>query len=247
MTNQLNSRIRGRGLTAWEILHQRDHETGNQLEIDDEKLMRLQENTRITNQHASAKHKAHGGSVAQAADVVPGSLVYIKSDLSKNRGRECYMVVDVQGNNCILRKLLKSKIMSKDYVLKLTEVMLVTPDTICRMDYDRGLDSSDDEDVVPDVVPPVSKPVVDTVFHEGPTSPEPTVEPMVVTTARHEEPTSFMHESAETSIAVDVDDVHNVVEEVVPVTQGLVPPPENNNRRSARTRNTPAYLKDYEL
>ena len=56
-----------------------------------------------------------------------------------------------------------------------------------------------------------------------------------------------MHESAETSIAVDVDDVHNVVEEVVPVTQGLVPPPENNNRRSARTRNTPAYLKDYEL
>ena len=235
VTNQLNSRIRGRGLTAWEILHQRDHETGSQLDIDDEKLMQLQESTRITNQHASAKHKAHGGPVAQAAEVVPGSLVYIKSDHSKNRGRERYIVVDVQGNNCILKKLLKSKIMAKEYTLKLTEVMLVTPNTVCRMDYERGLDSSDDEDtnVVSTVasnnsrdhvVPPVSEPAVDTVIHE--------------------EPPSFMHESTETSVVAAADDV---VDEIVPVTQELVPPPENSNRRSARTRNTPTYLKDYEL
>ena len=235
VTNQLNSRIRGRGLTAWEILHQRDHETGSQLDIDDEKLMQLQESTRITNQHASAKHKAHGGPVAQAAEVVPGSLVYIKSDHSKNRGRERYIVVDVQGNNCILKKLLKSKIMAKEYILKLTEVMLVTPNTVCRMDYEKGLDSSDDDDtnVVSTVasnnsrdhvVPPVSEPVVDTVIHE--------------------EPPSFMHESTETSVVAAADDV---VDEIVPVTQELVPPPENSNRRSARTRNAPTYLKDYEL
>ena len=146
VTNQLNSRIRGRGLTAWEILHQRDHETGNQLDIDDERLMQLQESTRLSNQHSSAKHKAKGGPIAQSADVVPGSLVYIKHDRNKNRGRERYIVVDVDGSNCTLRKLLKSQIRSQDYTLKLTEVMLVTPNTVCREDYSKGLDSSDEDE-----------------------------------------------------------------------------------------------------
>ena len=38
VVNQLNSRIRGRGLSSWEILHQRDQYTGEQLELNDLKL-----------------------------------------------------------------------------------------------------------------------------------------------------------------------------------------------------------------
>ena len=148
VTNQLNSRIRGRGLTAWEILYQRDHESGSQLDLDDGKLADLQENTRLINQQASAKHKAEGGPVAKSADVVPGSLVYIKNDRSKNRGRERYFVVDVRGNDCVLKKMLKTQIRAKEQILKLTEVMLVTPSTVCREDYERGFDSSDEDEML---------------------------------------------------------------------------------------------------
>ena len=64
VTNQLNSRIRGRGLTSWEILYQRDHNTGAQLDIDDKALADIQLNTRIANQITSAQHKSKGGPVA---------------------------------------------------------------------------------------------------------------------------------------------------------------------------------------
>ena len=37
--NQLNSRIRGRGLSSWEILTQRDGNSGIGLDIDDNALM----------------------------------------------------------------------------------------------------------------------------------------------------------------------------------------------------------------
>ena len=145
VTNQLNSRIRGRGLSSWEILYQRDHSTGEQLDLDDKALANLQQETRITNQIASAKNKAGGGHVAQAAQVVPGSLVMIKKDGDKTKGRERYIVVSVSGNDGVLKKLAKSQIMQKEHHLKLTEIMLVTPNTECRVDYTRGFDSSDDE------------------------------------------------------------------------------------------------------
>ena len=145
VTNQLNSRIRGRGLTSWEILHQRDHNTGQQLDLDDKSLANLQEKTRITNQISSAKNKSGGGHVAEPAKIVPGSLVYIKGDGDKTRGRDRYFVVRVSDNDCVLKKLVKSQIMQKEHHLKLTEVMLVTPNTECRVDYARGFDSSDDD------------------------------------------------------------------------------------------------------
>ena len=38
ITSQLNSRIRNRGLSAWEILHQQDQESGHQLPFIDKEL-----------------------------------------------------------------------------------------------------------------------------------------------------------------------------------------------------------------
>ena len=69
----------------------------------------------------------------------------IKKDGDKTKGRERYIVVSVSGNDCVLKKLAKSQIMQKEHHLKLTEIMLVTPNTECRVDYTRGFDSSDDE------------------------------------------------------------------------------------------------------
>ena len=108
--NQLNSRIRGRGLTSWEILTQRDTNTGSELEINDQTLSQMQVNTRNQNQTSSSVHKARGGKLAEAADVSVGSLVFIKDDSSKNRARERYIVVDI----CNERRNQTSKILFID-------------------------------------------------------------------------------------------------------------------------------------
>lgn len=130
VVNQLNSRIRNRGLSAWEILCQRNQYTGEQLDINDLSLSEQQAQLRVTNQEYSSKHKARGNPSALEADIVKGSLVYIKADGDKTRGRDRYLVVDVGDGYCTLQKFIKSQLRSKTYQLKLTEVFPVSPDLI---------------------------------------------------------------------------------------------------------------------
>ena len=59
--NQLNSRIRGRGLSAWEIFTRRDAITGIELDISDKLLSEIQSSTRMHDQASSAKNKYRGG------------------------------------------------------------------------------------------------------------------------------------------------------------------------------------------
>lgn len=260
VTNQLNSRIRGRGLTAWEILYQRDHESGSQLDIDDEKLAHLQENTRLVNQHASAKHKADGGPVAESADIVPGSLVYIKNDRSKNRGRERYLVVDIRGNDCVLKKMLKSQIRAKEQTLKLTEVMLVTPNTVCRMDYDKGFDSSDEEEVsIPSGVGTDIS--VDNIQSNHRTD-------SLNDNIQVNQPDAFInhipqelnlannYEQSQSHFSVDaIPEENSVVSDIssVPTERTVAKPPivpvvnEQDGRKSSRVRKKPSWMMDYEL
>ena len=144
--NQLNARIRGRGLTSWEILTQRDTISGQQLNIDDSVLLQQQTSTRLNNQASSAKYKAKGGPLAMPAAVSVGSLVFIKNDGGKTRARERYLVVRIVGSNCILKKLLGSTLRNKEYNLKLTEVYPVLPNTLQNDNYRKGLDTSSDEE-----------------------------------------------------------------------------------------------------
>ena len=154
--NQLNARIRGRGLTAWEIVTQRDTETGVEIELHDKTLSDMQFSTRKENQVSSAKSKACGGKLAQPADISVGSLVYIKDDHSKLKARDRYIVVKLDGINCSVKKLLKNNIRDKEYQLKSTEVFPVNSNIIHNESYLRGWDGEiDDEDEVEDVVPPV--------------------------------------------------------------------------------------------
>ena len=144
--NQLNSRIRGRGLTSWEILFQRDHQHGLRLDIDDNILAKMQTDTRIENQISSARFKSQGGHQAQPANISCGSLVYIKHEGDKTKARDRYIVIKVTNNECFVRKLLKSDIRAKDYKLKLTEVYPVISDLVLSDHYQRGLDYDEDED-----------------------------------------------------------------------------------------------------
>ena len=83
-------------MSAWEILCQRNQFNGEQIDLNDLALSEQQAQQRITNQEYSSKHKARGNASAQDADIVKGSLVYIKAEGDKTRGRERYLVVDVK-------------------------------------------------------------------------------------------------------------------------------------------------------
>ena len=141
IVNQLNSRIRNRGLSAWEILCQRNQYTGEQIDVNDLVLSEQQAQLRVANQQYSSKHKARGNPPAQEANIVKGSLVYIKSDGNKTRGRDRFIVVEVNGDSCVVQKFVKSQLRSKRYPLKLTEVYPVSPDLIEISGKIRDLDS----------------------------------------------------------------------------------------------------------
>ena len=99
-------------------------------EISDLQLSEQQAQLRAANQEASAKHKARGNPSAREADVIVGSLVYIKSDGDKNQGRDRYLVVEVGDEFCTVQKFVKSQLRRKKYQLKLTEVYPVQPENI---------------------------------------------------------------------------------------------------------------------
>ena len=130
IVNQLNSRIRNRGLSAWEILCQRNQYTGEQIDINDLNLSEQQAQLRIANQEYSSKHKSGGNPPAKEANVTVGSLVYIKSEGDKTRARDRYLVVSVNEGCCEVRKFVKSQLRAKRYQLKLTEVYPVPPEKI---------------------------------------------------------------------------------------------------------------------
>ena len=144
--NQLNSRIRGRGLSAWEILTRRDAVSGVELEISDKLLSEIQSSTRMYDQTASAKNKARGGKLASSTEVSIGSLVYIKDDASKLKGRDRYIVVKKEGSTYTLKKLLKTSLRDKEYVLKSTEIYPVSSNVLQNESYLRGWEGTADDE-----------------------------------------------------------------------------------------------------
>ena len=143
IVNQLNSRIRNRGLSAWEILVQRNQFTGEQIDVNDLKLSEQQAQFRAANQEYSARFKSRGKPSACEANITKGSLVYIKSEGDKTRGRERYIVTEVDDSCCTVQKFVKSQLRAKKYQLKLTEVYPVPSETIVIPGEIRGLEHVD--------------------------------------------------------------------------------------------------------
>ena len=146
VVNQLNARIRNRGLSSWEILNQRNQYTGEQIEINDLKLSEQQSQLKAANQAASAKHKARGHAPAENALVQEGSLVYIKSERDKHRARDRYLVTKVDNDSVTVQKFVKSQLRSQKYQLKLAEVYPVHPEEIIIPGMIRDLDTGREEE-----------------------------------------------------------------------------------------------------
>ena len=118
----MNTRIRNRGLSAQEMLFCRDQVTGQQLTFEDCSLSQQQHSIRDRNHHHSSVSKARGAPPARPANVSSGDLVFIKSDGDKNRSRDLYLVMNIEGNTAIIQKLHGSKFLSRRYEVPLTDL-----------------------------------------------------------------------------------------------------------------------------
>ena len=141
----------------------------------------------------------------------------------------------------MLKKVLKSQIRQKEYVLKLTEVMLVSPNTICRRDFDHGLDSSDEEEVF--VNDSISSPGSSNV--EPPGSRNVSDHPVVDHTIQGQPdivdslPQPVMEESED-----QASEAEEAVQDATSVATNTTLP--DSSRRSTRLRKKPGWMEDYE-
>ena len=98
----VESRLRNRGLSAKEILLQRDQNTGEKFTFNDKELSFQQHNTSLRNHLPSSLSKGKGGNRAEKA---AGDLVYIKSEGNKFKGRERYIVTKIINDFAFLQKI----------------------------------------------------------------------------------------------------------------------------------------------
>jgi len=124
-TNNLNSKIRSRGLSSREMLLQRDQFSNKQITVSDEQLINEQHEQRLQNHSFSEKSKHPNLNPPVQSDATTGDLVYVNSDLSKSKSRDRYLVTSVDGNWLNIRKFVGSQLRKNTYKVKRHEVFKV--------------------------------------------------------------------------------------------------------------------------
>ena len=124
-TSTMNSRLRGSGLSAFEIWTQRDQITGSQLPISDRDIIQQQHNTRASNHLPSAISKS-SGKLGLRYDLSVGDLVYLKSDKDKTKSRDKYIVVSIDNPSCKVRKFTATQFRAKAYDINISDCYPVT-------------------------------------------------------------------------------------------------------------------------
>jgi hypothetical protein len=127
--SQLNSRIRYSKLSAVEMFTSRDMATGQQLELEDKKLIADKQMIRENHHHASAKFRARGKDEVKYPPVSVGDIVYLSSDKSKLRGREKYIITKMEEDYVFVQKFTESQLRSRIYKVKKSDVIKVPTDT----------------------------------------------------------------------------------------------------------------------
>ena len=145
----LNDRIRNRGLSAKEILYQRDNQTGLQLHFNDAHMADNQYATRTRNHPYSAKSKAPKGVPPIKHNIHPGDLVFLKDDGSKHNVRDRYIVSSCKDGFIYVNKLAGSQLRSREYKVKHSQVYPVPFHQFkshCPTHYERESDTASSSD-----------------------------------------------------------------------------------------------------
>ena len=97
-TRNLNSRIRHTGCSARELWTKRDQVSGQPLQFDDHQLSQIQYDMRIKSHESSAKYESRNAGKVRFPSIKIGDRIYIKSDGSKNKARDPYLVLSFVPN-----------------------------------------------------------------------------------------------------------------------------------------------------
>ena len=171
----LNRRIRSDGLSAREILLQRDQYTGEQIPLNDRSIIVAKHNRALRNHKSSEISKAGSAPVHPTPNIIVGDLVYVYTDRDKNVPRSRYLVTAIDGEWCHIRKFIGETLRASSYKVKMYEVYKVPAQTI-NVSYHHESDSpeSDSErDDHHDVVVINDEPVPNTSDNASPTPPPP--------------------------------------------------------------------------
>lgn len=144
-TANLNHRVRQDGLSSYEMWTQRDQISGEQLSIDDQAVIKNQNEKRKSNHDHSIKSKAHGHDYPPLYNICQGDLVYIRSDGNKYKARDKYLVVNIVNDKCTLRKFSKNQINSKLITVKVSECFPIINEVGVCQDFDNQSSGSDSD------------------------------------------------------------------------------------------------------
>ena len=123
----MNSRIRGEGVSAREIWTQRSQFSGEQLPIEDMKLMQAKQDKKQKGHISSAIYKARGKGPVAFPSIARGDLVYLNSDRNKLRKRDRYIVVEVSQGQCKVQKFVGRELRARPYTVNRADIIAVKP------------------------------------------------------------------------------------------------------------------------
>ena len=115
-TSNVNSKIRNRGLSAKEIVLQRDQYSSEQINIDDGQLKTEQQEIREKN------HQSNNNEVRPSSQQINvGDIVHLIDEKHKFKARERYIVVSLSGEHAHIQKL-NDKFMSVKYKVNINQL-----------------------------------------------------------------------------------------------------------------------------
>ena len=136
------------GLSARELLWQRNQFTNEQLPISDRDIITSKNQNRYENHSYSEKSKLGKYVIRNPPTLNIGDLVYLYSDRNKSQARHRYLIVGVDGEWCFVKKFTGNQLRANSYKVKLCECYRV-PQHVRDMPTTQHHASDDEEDMCP--------------------------------------------------------------------------------------------------
>ena len=135
-----------------------DRFSNHQIPLHDQSIIVKQHEQRITNHTHSEKPKAPISSRRPANNITVGDLVYLFSDRNKTRARDRYLVVEVSGSFCNIRKFVGSQLRRTSYRVKTTDCYRVPSEVTVFQSPAANSDTDSSSDEATSVQPEPSPP-----------------------------------------------------------------------------------------
>ena len=145
----VNSTLRQSGLSAREMLMQRDQFTNVQLPLSDREVIAKKHSLRSANHASSEKSKAPNAKYPVEDSISIGDLVYLNTDRNKSRARDRYIVVSTEPTWCMIKKFAGNQLRQASYKVKKSECYLVPSQAFDRTGSESDCASDDDVDYLP--------------------------------------------------------------------------------------------------